>query len=69
MRVTWGPVPGAEGYLIRFGVDPGELHTHWQVIGKTDATIRCLTAGVRYFVTADAYNENGVTEGTKTQTV
>ena len=63
MRVTWEPVPGAEGYLIRFGVDPNALHTHWQVIGKTEAVIRCLTAGIRYYVKVDAYNENGVVPG------
>ncbi len=64
MHVSWAAVPGAEGYLIRFGVDPHELHTHWQVIGQTEATVRCLTAGVGYYVRVDAYNENGVTEGT-----
>ena len=69
MRVTWKPVPGAEGYFIRFGVDPGELHTHWQVVGETAATIRCLTAGVRYYVQVDAYNENGICKGTDIQTV
>ena len=53
----------AEGYLIRFGVDPGELHTHWQVIGETQAVVRCLTAGARYYVKVDAYNENGVAPG------
>ena len=69
MRVTWESVPGAEGYLIRFGVNLDELHTHWQVIGETEANVRCLTAGVRYHVRVDAYNENGVTEGTETRTV
>lgn len=64
MRVSWKAVPGAEGYLIRFGVGKDALHTHWQVIGKTEAVIRCLTAGIRYYVTVDAYNENGRTEGT-----
>ena len=69
MRVTWKTVPGAEGYFIRFGVNKDELHTHWQVIGKTEATVRCLTAGVRYYVRVDAYNENGIAEGSGIQTV
>ena len=69
MRVSWNAAPGAAGYLIRFGVNKKELNTHWQVIGKTGAEIRCLTAGVRYYVRVDAYNENGVTEGTDVQRV
>lgn len=69
MRVKWKAVPGAEGYFIRFGVNRNELHTHWQVIGETQSTVRCLTAGVRYYVRVDAYNENGITEGSDIQTV
>ena len=69
MRVTWKAVPGAEGYFIRFGVNKDELHTHWQVIGETQSTVRCLTAGVRYYVRVNAYNENGIAEGSDIQTV
>ena len=69
MRVTWTAVDGAEGYIVRFGVNPDELHTHWQVIGGTEAVIRCLTKGVRYYVTVDAYNDSGVTAGKEIRTV
>ncbi len=67
MTVTWEPVEGAQGYFIRWGIDPSELHTHWQVIGDTEATVYCLTKGVTYYVTVDAYNESGVTYGTQIQ--
>ena len=63
MRVSWAPVSGAEGYTVRFGIHENELNTHWQVIGETNATIRCLTAGIRYYVKVDAYNENGIAPG------
>ena len=43
--------------------------THWQVIGDTEATVYCLTKGVAYFVTVDAYNESGVTKGTELQKI
>ena len=69
MRVQWTAVPGAEGYIIRFGVNPDEPHIHWQVINETRATVRCLTAGVRYHVRVDAYNENGIARGTDVKTV
>ena len=63
MRVTWEEIPSAEGYFVRFGVDENELHTHFQIIGETQADIRCLIKGVAYNVTVDAYNKNGVTRG------
>jgi hypothetical protein len=69
MTVTWEPVEGAQGYFIRWGIDPNNLHTHWQVIGECEATVYCLTKGVTYFVTVDAYNESGVTKGTVPQII
>ena len=74
MTVRWDPVEGAQGYIIRWGVDPQELHTHWQVIsdhvgGNCEATVYCLTKGVSYHVTVDAYNESGVTYGTVTRQI
>ncbi len=69
MRVTWAPVEDAQGYMIRFGINPEELHTHWQVIGACEAEIGCLTRGETYYVTVDAYNESGVTHGAFTQKI
>ena len=69
MTVTWDPMEDAQGYIIRWGIHPDQLHTHWQVIGDTRATVYCLTKGVTYFVTVDAYNESGVTRGTKLQKI
>ena len=69
MTVSWEPVDGAQGYMIRFGIDPHNLHTHWQVIGDTRATVYCLTKGVPYSVTVDAYNESGVTRGDTIQLI
>lgn len=69
MKVTWKPVEDAQGYMIRFGIHPHELHTHWQVIGACEADIGCLTKGVAYYVTVDAYNESGTIYGTDVQTV
>ena len=74
MTVSWQPVEGAQGYFIRWGIDPNNLHTHWQVLadpvgGGTEATVYCLTKGVTYYVTVDAYNESGVTHGTHLQSI
>ena len=65
VNVSWQPVNGAQGYIVRWGNDPENLHTHWQIIGDTKATIYCLTKGVTYYMTVDAYNESGVVKGTE----
>lgn len=65
MKVSWSPVDGAEGYIVRWGIHPDERNTHWQVIGDCEAVIRCLTRGVRYSVSVDAYNRGGLTRGEK----
>ena len=69
MTVKWEPLADAQGYIIRWGIDPGQLHTHWQVIDGSEATVYCLTKGVTYYITVDAYNESGVTRGVTRQTV
>lgn len=69
MKVIWEPVEGAQGYMIRFGVHPNQLHTHWQVMDACEANIGCLTRNVTYYVTVDAYNESGITRGTDLQII
>lgn len=69
MVVEWEAQPDAQGYIVRFGVNPGQLHTHYQVIGETRAEIGCLNTGVTYYITVDAYNENGLTAGTIVWTI
>jgi hypothetical protein len=69
MTISWPEVEDAQGYTIRFGVHPNELHTHWQVIGECEADIGCLTRDVTYYVTVDAYNESGITKGTVVQKI
>ncbi|MCL2087925.1 MAG: carbohydrate-binding protein [Oscillospiraceae bacterium] len=61
--LSWDPVDGAEGYIIRFGTRPDALHTHFQVIGQTSAIIRILNRGADYYFTVDSYNDSGYTRG------
>jgi hypothetical protein len=69
MTVSWTPVRGAEGYFVRFGVDPAELHTQYQLIGECRAEIRSLIRGVHYYVTVDAYSAGGIAKGTEKQLI
>lgn len=63
MTVSWGEVAGAEGYMIRFGINPDELNQHYMIQGQTSKKLMCLNKGVDYYVRVDAYNESGVTVG------
>ncbi len=69
MVVSWEPVADAQGVILRFGVNPDELHTHYQVIGENSVNLGCLNSDVTYYITADAYNESGKTAGAVVHTV
>jgi hypothetical protein len=66
--IEWQPVPGADGYLVRFGDAPDRL---WQTIqlqgGSHDhLTTHVLNRGVIYHFRIDAFNGSGLTEGRTT---
>ena len=65
MTVSWDESQNAEGYMIRFGINPDELNQHYMIQGQTSIMLRCLNKGVDYYVRVDAYNESGMTVGTK----
>jgi len=67
---TWNPVPGAEGYVIHYGVAPDALHLNlqYQGGGMSKLTVSCLNRDVKYFYQIDAYNDSGVTAGAVTTT-
>ena len=61
--VRWELVPGAEGYLIRYGVAPAKLYRSREIRGQREITLHDLNAGIPYHFTIDAFNESGVTPG------
>jgi hypothetical protein len=66
--ISWRPVAGAVGYIIRFGIRPDRLtltHQLWAdelAAGKAQKELRSLNAGVRYWVAIEAFNETGVSK-------
>jgi hypothetical protein len=62
--VRWDLVPGAEGYLIRYGGAPGKLYRSREVRGQREIALHDLDVGTPYFVAIDAFNDGGVTAGT-----
>lgn len=64
VSISWDEVPGAQGYIIRFGTEEDQLYNHQQVIAGNGVTLHCLNMGVDYYFTVDSYGEGGVTLGT-----
>jgi len=62
--VRWELVPGANGYLIRYGTAPAKLYRSREVRGQREITVHDLDVGAPYVFTVDAFNEGGVTLGT-----
>ena len=63
-RLTWSKADGAIGYNVRFGVAPDKLYASCQVYSQKEAYLTTLNGGMTYWYVIDAFNENGMTEGT-----
>jgi xylan 1,4-beta-xylosidase len=66
---TWNPAPGADGYVIHYGVAPDALHLNLQYQGGEMAklTVSCLNRNVKYYYRIDSYNDSGVAQGEVTK--
>ncbi|MEQ8556585.1 MAG: family 43 glycosylhydrolase [Cyclobacteriaceae bacterium] len=64
--LSWNPVKGSQGYNIRWGIAPNKLYNSWLVYEDTSLLMRCLTSDQTYYFTIEAFNENGISERTKT---
>ena len=63
VHISWTASPGADFYIIRYGIKPDRLYSNYQVYGATDVTLDLLNSNVGYFVTVDAVNSSGITSG------
>jgi hypothetical protein len=62
-QVRWNPAPGAEFYIVRYGVRPDRLVASHQDYGSTSLTVRSLNTGVRHFFTVDSVSSSSITRG------
>lgn len=63
MLVSWKDAK-AVGYNILWGYSPDKLYHSYLVFGKTEQKIGALVKGEPVYLRVDAFNENGITEGT-----
>jgi xylan 1,4-beta-xylosidase len=64
--ISWHPVSGADGYIVRCGTAKDRLFSSYQVYDANTLHIHTLNTGVPYFFTVDTLNDTGVTQGTVT---
>ncbi len=67
MVVSIAPQENTIGYNILFGSSPDKLYHSDMVFTAGDHRIGALIKGRSYYVRVDAFNENGITEGTVTK--
>ena len=64
MTVSIAAQENTLGYNILFGNSPEKLYHSYMVFQAGEKRVGALIKGRKYFVRADAFNENGITEGT-----
>ncbi|MEZ5106020.1 MAG: family 43 glycosylhydrolase [Draconibacterium sp.] len=62
VTLTWDKSEGANGYNISYGAEQNKLYQNYMVYGNTTVTINSLNAGLGYYFTIEAFNENGITK-------
>jgi xylan 1,4-beta-xylosidase len=62
--VSWKSVPGAVGYNVLWGIQPGKLYQTYQVFADRPGSleIRALTRGQDNRFAIEAFDENGVSK-------
>ncbi|MEO8109155.1 MAG: family 43 glycosylhydrolase [Ginsengibacter sp.] len=63
--INWDKQPNAQGYNVLWGIAPGKLYNSWMVYDKSSLDLRSLATDQTYYMSLEAFNENGVSERTK----
>lgn len=62
--ITWNKQSDATGYNIRWGIAPDKLYNSWLIYDDSKLDLGALNKGTDYYIAVDAFNVNGITEGT-----
>jgi xylan 1,4-beta-xylosidase len=65
VKLNWKKSPDAIGYNVRFGTAKDKLYHTYQVLGTESVSIHSLNTAQKYYFAIDAFNESGVTKGSK----
>ncbi|HEX2921419.1 MAG TPA: family 43 glycosylhydrolase [Bacteroidales bacterium] len=53
--ITWQPVEGADGYIVRYGIEPGKLYNNYMVYDNYTLTIHSLNTKPEYYFEVEAF--------------
>jgi len=54
--IMWQPVEGADGYIIRYGIEPDKLYNHYMVYDDYRVTINTLYRDAEYYFLVEAFD-------------
>jgi hypothetical protein len=54
--LTWKPVEGADGYVVRYGIEPNKLYNSYMVYDKYTLTIHSLNRDPEYYFEVEAFD-------------
>lgn len=54
--ITWKPVEGADGYVVRYGIEPGKLYNNYMVYDDFTITIHSLNKDPEYYFEVEAFD-------------
>lgn len=55
-NLLWSPVPGADGYVIRYGIEPEKLYNSYIVYGKNTLYMHSLNTAPEYYFEVEAFD-------------
>jgi len=54
--LTWQPVKGADGYVVRYGIEPEKLYNNYMVYDAYTITIHSLNRDPEYYFKVEAFD-------------
>jgi hypothetical protein len=63
--VKWIKDKSATGYIVNYGTDINKLYTSIMIYDADSVRLTGLNKGAKYYFSIDAFNESGITRGTK----
>ncbi|MCQ2145612.1 MAG: family 43 glycosylhydrolase [Bacteroidales bacterium] len=55
-NLLWDPVPGADGYVVRYGIEPNKLYNSYIVYGKNTLYMHSLNTAPEYYFDVEAFD-------------
>ena len=56
-NLLWAPVPNADGYVIRYGIEPNKLYNSYIVYGDNKLYMHSLNTGPEYYFEVEAFDD------------